>query len=107
MAKYMIKGTYSSDGAKGLMDKGGSARADAIGKMISDMGGQMEAFYFGFGEDDVYVIVDSPNVETMIATAGAVKAAGSLARYETVVLVEPSQVDEAANVSVDYTPPGG
>jgi hypothetical protein len=30
MAKYMIKASYSPEGIKGVMAKGGSARAEAI-----------------------------------------------------------------------------
>jgi len=107
MAKYMIRGTYSAEGIQGVMDKGGSARVEAIEKMVSGMGGSMEAFYFGFGADDVYVIIEAPSHEVMIATAGAVKSTGVLRDYETIVLLTPQQVDDAANLEVDYTPPGG
>ena len=33
MAKYMIKASYSPEGIKGVMAKGGSARAEAIEKL--------------------------------------------------------------------------
>ena len=107
MTRYMIKGTYSPDGIQGVMKSGGTARVDAIDKMVAGLGGSMEAFYFALGEDDVYVIVDAPSIETMLAVAGAVKSTGVLRDYQTVVLVTPEQVDDAMNVEVDYTPPGG
>lgn len=107
MAKYLIRASYSPEGIKGVMDKGGSARKDAIEKMVTGLGGTIEAFYFAFGKDDVIVIVDAPNKATMAAVAGATGATGALAKYETVVLLTPEQIDEAAQMSVDYTPPGG
>ena len=106
MAKYMIKASYSPEGIKGVMAKGGTARADAIGKLVSGVGGSMESFYFAFGGDDVYVIVDAPSHEAVAAIAGTVTSTGVLSRYETVVLLTPEQLDAAADMTVAYTPPG-
>ena len=39
--------------------------------------------------------------------AGTVGQTGALSSYETVVLLTPAEIDEAANMRVDYTPPGG
>ena len=39
MSKYLIKANYNSDGAAGLAAKGGTARRDAVGKMVADAGG--------------------------------------------------------------------
>jgi uncharacterized protein with GYD domain len=107
MAKYMIKASYAPAGMKGVMAKGGTARADAIGKLVAGVGGSVESFYFGFGADDVYVIVDAPSHEAMAAVAGTVTGTGVLSSYETVVLLTPAQMDAAAGLPVDYTPPGG
>lgn len=40
-----------------------------------------------------------------MAMAATVGGSGALDGYETVVLLEPSEVDEAMNVAVDYEPP--
>jgi uncharacterized protein with GYD domain len=106
MSKYLIKASYSSEGMKGVMAKGGTARVAAIEKLVGGVGGTMESFYFAFGEDDVYIVVDAPSPEAMAAVAGTVTGTGVLSRYETVVLLTAEQVDAAADLSVDYTPPG-
>ena len=106
MAKYMIKASYSPDGLKGVMAKGGSARAEAIEKLAAGVGGSVDGVYFSFGSDDLYAIVDAPGHEAMAAIAGTVGQTGALSKYETVVLLTPAQIDEAANMSVDYSPPG-
>jgi hypothetical protein len=41
-----------------------------------------------------------------MAMAAAVGSSGAIERYETVVLLAPSEVDEAMNVAVNYAPPG-
>jgi uncharacterized protein with GYD domain len=106
MSKYLIKASYSPEGMKGVMAKGGTARVAAIEKLVGGVGGTMESFYFAFGEDDVYIVVDAPSPEAMAAVAGTVTGTGVLSSYETVVLLTAEQVDAAADLSVDYTPPG-
>jgi uncharacterized protein with GYD domain len=106
MAKYLIKASYSPDGIRGVMAKGGSARAEAIEKLAAGVGGTVDGVYFSFGSDDLFAIVEAPSHEAMAAIAGTVGQTGAVSRYETVVLLTPAQMDEAANINVDYSPPG-
>ena len=105
MPKYMIQGSYSPQGAEGIKSKGGSSRRDAVAEMIGGLGGEMESFYFAFGDSDVYVTADLPDNEAAAATALAVNAAGGVA-IKTVVLLTPEEVDAAAERAVSYRPPG-
>ena len=41
------------------------------------MGGKVEAFYYAFGDDDVYVIVDGPGNVDIAAVSMAVGASGA------------------------------
>ncbi len=107
MSKYMIRASYSPEGMKGVMAKGGTARVDAIKKLAAGAGSSLESCYFAFGSDDLYAIVDAPSHEAMAAIAGTVTSAGVLSSYQTVVLLTADQVDAAANLTIDYTPPGG
>jgi uncharacterized protein with GYD domain len=106
MSKYLIKASYSPEGIKGVLAKGGSARADAISKLAAGVGGSLESFYFAFGSDDVYAVVDVPSPEAMAAVAATVTSTGALSSYETVVLLTAEQIDAASGLSVDYSPPG-
>ncbi len=106
MAKYLLKVSYSAEGIKGVMKEGGTARATAIEKIVASVGGSLESFYFAFGTDDVYVIADVPDHATAMAVAAAVGSSGAISSYETVVLVEPSEVDAATKITVGYRPPG-
>ena len=106
MAKYLLKVSYSSDGLKGVMKEGGTSRVKAVERALAGVGGSLEAFYFAFGGDDVYVIVDVPDHAAAVAMAGAVATSGAVSSYETVVLLSPSEIDKAINLAVDYTPPG-
>ena len=106
MAKYLLRVSYSVDGLKGVMKEGGTSRVKAVERALAGVGGSLESFYFAFGRDDVYVIVDVPDHAAAIAMAGAVASSGAVDSYETVVLLPPSEVDKAMQVTVDYVPPG-
>jgi uncharacterized protein with GYD domain len=105
MPKYLVEASYTREGVAGVQAKGGSSRRDAIAQMATALGGQLETFYFGFGDHDAIVIVDLPDNEAAASVALAVNAAGG-ATVKTTVLLTPEQVDEAAKRSVDYSPPG-
>ncbi|MFI5225836.1 MAG: GYD domain-containing protein [Candidatus Limnocylindrales bacterium] len=105
MAKFLWQVSYTTEGIKGLVKEGGSSRAKAIKKLTEAHGGKLEAFYFAFGDDDVYLIAELPSNLEASAISLAVAASGA-ARIKTVVLLEPSQVDAAAKVKVGYRAPG-
>ena len=106
MANYLIVASYSSDGAKGVLKNGGTARVDAVKKTIKSLGGKVQSFHFAFGADDAYVIVDLPDNIAAAALGLAVSSTG-LTHVKTVVLLTPAEFDEAAQRQVTYSPPGG
>ena len=67
----------------------------------------MEAFYFSFGGDDIYAIVDLPDNISSTAISLALGAGGGF-RASTIVLLTPEEVDQAIKkaASVGYRPPG-
>ena len=105
MAKYLVVASYTAEGIKGIISKGGSARRDAVENMVNGLGGKVETFYFGFGEGDAYVIVELPDNVSAAAVGLAVSASG-LASTKTVVLLTPEEIDRAAKTNVGYKPPG-
>ena len=105
MAKYLWQVSYTQAGLKGLLKEGGSSRAAAIKQLVKSQGGKLEAFYYAFGDDDVYLIAElADNVEAS-AVSLAVGASGA-ARIKTVVLLSPDDVDAAIKVKVGYRAPG-
>ena len=105
MPRYLIHGSYSREGIQGVAKEGGSSRQDTIGKMLADLGGSLEAFYFAFGEDDVILIADMPDNTTAAAVGLAVGATGAVA-MRTTVLITPEEMDAASHKSVGYRAPG-
>jgi uncharacterized protein with GYD domain len=104
MPKFLFEASYTLGGARGVQSAGGSSRREAVAEVAESLGGQLEAFYFAFGDHDAYVIVDLPDNESATAVALTVNAAGG-ATVKTVVLLTPEEVDAAAQRSVPYQPP--
>ena len=106
MAKYLFKAAYTATGARGLASEGGVSRRDQIRKMLEDMGGQLESFYFGFGDTDVYGIGEMPDNVSAAAASLAINASGAVTTT-IVPLITPEEMDAAAKRTVAYRPPGG
>lgn len=105
MAKYLFHGSYTAEGVKGLLKEGGSGRRKAVEQVAKSMGGTVEAYYFAFGGDDFYLIVDLPDHVSAAAASLVASASGTLA-VKTTVLLTPEEIDQAAKKTVDYRPPG-
>jgi Uncharacterized conserved protein len=105
MPKYLTVASYTAEGAKGLLKEGGTARRAVVEKLLKGLGGHLEAFYFAFGEDDVYLITDGPDNVTTAAMSLTISASG-VVRTKTVVLLTPEEMDQAAKKTVKYRPPG-
>jgi uncharacterized protein with GYD domain len=105
MAKYFVRAAFTAEGAKGLLKEGGSSRRQTLKELIESVGGTLEAFYFAFGSDDVYLIVDLPDNVTAAALSLTTSASGAV-RTSVVVLLTPEEVDEVSKKTVNYRPPG-
>jgi len=106
MPKYLLQVSYTAEGAKGLLKEGGSKRRAAAATAIQSLGGSVESFYYAFGEHDVVVIADLPDVASVAAASITLAASGAV-RSNTTVLLTPEEIDSAVKKSASYTPPGG
>ena len=105
MPRFLLQVSYTPEGMQGVMREGGTSRRSMVEQLAQGLGGSIEAFYFAFGEDDVYVISDFPDNVTAAAVSMTVGASGA-ARIKSVALLTPEEVDEATRKSIEYRPPG-
>jgi len=105
MPKYLTHASYTVEGLKGLLKDGGTKRREAVEQLAKSLGGTVEAFYYAFGDDDLFVIFNLP--DNISATIGSmvVNASGA-AKAKMTVLLTPEEIDQATKKSVDYLPPG-
>lgn len=105
MPKYMIQASYTAEGVRGLMKDGGSKRRAAAEAAVKGVGGKLEAFYFAFGETDVFAIAEVPDNASAAAVSLAVTGSGAV-NARTIVLMTSEEMDQATKKTLDYRPPG-
>jgi uncharacterized protein with GYD domain len=105
MSKYLYQASYTDQGLEGLLKEGGSKRQEAVAQAAKSLGGTLEAYYYAFGDSDVFAIVDLPDNVSASAFSLLV-AAGGGATIKTTVLITPEEIDQATKKTIDYRPPG-
>ena len=105
MAKYLVQGSYTVEGIKGVLKEGGTGRREAVSAALKALGGKVESIYYAFGDTDVYVIVDAPDNVTMAALAMGIAATGTIA-LKTTVLLTVEEIDQASKKTLSYRPAG-
>ncbi len=105
MPKYLIEGTYTPEGLKGLAKDKASGRKAAVQAALKSIKGKMESFHFAFGDYDFLVIVDIPDNVTAAALSLAVGSSGFV-RLKTIPLLTIDEVDQAVAVTTKYRAPG-
>jgi uncharacterized protein with GYD domain len=105
MGKYLAIASYTTEGVKGLMAKGGTARVEAARQVLADAGGSLDGFFFALGPDDVYILCDLPDNVAAAATAMAASASGMVVN-RMVALLTAEEIDRAATLRIRYDAPG-
>ena len=105
MARYLFQGSYSTDGARGLLREGGIRRREAVEALLRSLGGRLEAFYYALGETDLYMIVDLPD-HVAVVSASLIVAASGAGHWRTTVLLTAEDMDRAAASGASYRAPG-
>ena len=104
MPKFLMEARFTSGGLEGVRHEGGTARRDVVERAIESVGGELESFYFAFGEYDTYTIMNLPDHESAAALSAAVSSSGAV-KARIVVLLTPEEIDEASKRVVEYRAP--
>ena len=105
MPKFLVLAKYNTDGLKGIIDKGGSSRSEALAAACEASGGSLESFYFAFGDTDAFVTVDLPD-NVAAARLCMTAAASGMVDVSCIALLTPEEIDAATKTSAQYQPPG-
>ena len=105
MPIFLSQASYTQSGVQGLIKDGGTKRRTVVTKMVEQLGGKELAFYYAYGESDVYLITEFPDRNTALAVSIAVNASGAT-RLQQTELITPEEVDAAISKLPKYAPPG-
>ena len=106
MPKFLIQGSYTADGVKGLMAEGGTGRMKAATAACESVGGTVESLYFAYGDTDVIAVADFPDAASAAAVSLLINASGAVSVTLT-PLITAEELDAAAAMTPSYRPPGG
>ena len=105
MPKYLVSVSYSTEGAKGVRQDGGTKRREVAAHAVESVGGKIESFYFCFGDQDAIIIAELPDAASAAAVSLAVSSTGA-ARLTTTPLITVEEMDHAAGKKTAYRAPG-
>lgn len=107
MAIYMIQASYTS-GAWGKLVQRPENRQEALKPVIEQLGGQLLAWYYAFGEYDVMILVEVPGNVNAAAASMAVAAGGAVKALKTTPLMSPDEGFDALLLAqgAGYRSPG-
>lgn len=94
MPHYLVRGSYTGE-AWAKMIHTPEDREKLYAGLIEKAGGKLKAFYFAFGEDDVFAIFEAPDATTASALALAVGSVGHLKSFQTTPLLTTQEGMEA------------
>jgi uncharacterized protein with GYD domain len=105
MPKFLCAVRYSADGARGVAQDGGSSRARAAKELLESVGGNLECFYFAFGDVDMYAIGDFPD-DIDAAAVGLAVAQSAGSTMAMTQLLTPEEMDTVVSRRPIYREPG-
>ena len=87
MPLYMYQAAYTAESWAAQM-KNPQNRVESVGRQVTEaVGGKMIGGWYCFGDYDVILIVDVPNIESMAAIAVAIAAGGAIKSSQTTALM--------------------
>ena len=107
MPLYLTKFSYTAETWASLI-KTPEDRREAAESYIDSVGGKLHGFWYAFGQDDAYALLEAPDNVSMAAVALAITGGGALSSLETTVLLTVEETMDALRKAeqVQYRPPG-
>ncbi len=107
MPLYLSKFSYTPE-TWGRLIGNPEDRRTAAQSYIESVGGQLQGFWYAFGEHDAYTLWEAPDNVSMAAVALAISGGGALSSLETTVLLTVDETMEALRKAqlVQYRAPG-
>jgi len=107
VASYLFRFTYTPESWAALVEHP-EDRREMLATTIFGFGGQLQGFWYSFGEHHGYVLVELPDNVTAASVQAAVSATGSFSELEVIVLISADEMIEALSRAKElgYKQPG-
>lgn len=106
MSKYLIRASFKPEGIREVLMKGkATGLKAAVTKLVEAAGGKLEAYYFAFGQDDVFGIYDLPDNVAVASISVSANSSGFIGIHVTPLLT-PEEMDKAIEKGSGLPAPG-
>ena len=107
MSFYLMRFSYTPEAWTRLIKKP-EDRRDVARAVVEKLGGKLHGFWYSFGDQDGFVMIEAPNNVSAAAFAVGIAAGGSLRSAETTVLLTVEETIEMLKKAQDlpYRAPG-
>ena len=107
MTKYLIEEATTQQAAAGILQHP-EDRHEVLKPLFEAVGCKLEQFYVSGIENKAYLIVESPDLNSIYTVAATFQAGGAASSIKIVPLVTMTELVDLANkaASLSYRPPG-
>ena len=103
MATYLILGTYSNKGAKGLVEKD-SDRREAMKTLADSVGAKFLDYHITRGIYDFWILIEAESFDQIAAINLKAKSADTIDKADVLETVDIKSIRKQAK-QVNYIPP--
>lgn len=105
MSSYLVQASYTTEAMASLI-KNPQNRMEVVRKSVENLGGKLVGGWMSFGDYDVVLIAELPDLVSAAAIAVAAAAGGSLKSIKTTPLLSSDEAIAAAKKAANsgYTP---
>jgi len=106
MGRYISEVSFSPQAVDAII-KNPLNRAEAVTPLFEAAGGKLIEYYFGVGQDSVFVIYELPDEIALQALTMAVFAGGAITSFKSTQIITSAEAVEAMKKAADiaYQPP--
>src|SRR5207244_3344938 len=76
-------------------------RAEAVKPMLEKAGCTLKGFWFAFGEQDGFALIEAPDATTIAGVSVKISARGAMRSFETTELITADEMVEALRKAAD------
>lgn len=107
MAMYLIKFSYVPESWQRMLANP-EDRREELRPGIEAVGGKLHGFWYAFGDDDGYLLIEAPNDVTIASLCVRTMSSGAFSKLSTTKLLTVEEALEAfqGGGGMSYRPPG-
>jgi uncharacterized protein with GYD domain len=107
MSFYLMRFSYTPEAWARLIKKP-EDRREVARAIVEKLGGRLHGFWYSFGQQDGFVLIEAPNNISAAAFSVGISAGGALRSAETTVLLTVEETIEMLEKAqrLPYRPPG-